>query len=160
VSAAGDILSALRTIGATIEPAGDGLRLRAGLQPVPANIVRRVREAKSELLVLLRDDLLAAEGAQTSRRRSLSKVSIFDTSEHLREGPSLTRLVPSAVGEPSVEQPCPARRGRVQLLDEAFLHFCCRCGRFAAFGYGVRLRTGQLGRWYCGEHQPHSRETA
>jgi hypothetical protein len=44
------------------------------------------------------------------------------------------------------------------MLDSgAFLHFCCRCGRFGAFGYGVRLRTGQPGRWFCGEHRPRLR---
>ena len=42
------------------------------------------------------------------------------------------RIVPVADGEPGLEQPCAARRGRVQKLDGAFLHFCCRCGRFAA----------------------------
>jgi hypothetical protein len=57
-------------------------------------------------------------------------------------------------GEPGLEQPCAARRGRVQELNGAFLHFCYRCGRFAAFGYDVQLRAGRLGRWYCGEHRP------
>ena len=71
--------------------------------------------------------------------------------------PSFARVVPLNDGEPALEQPCAARRGRVQELDDAFLHFCCRCGRFAAFGYGVRLRAGQLGRWYCGEHRPRGR---
>jgi hypothetical protein len=66
----------------------------------------------------------------------------------------LVRLVPHTVGEPGLEDPCAARRGRVQQLDRAFLHFCVECGRFAAFGYGVHLRTGQLGSWYCGEHRP------
>jgi hypothetical protein len=56
--------------------------------------------------------------------------------------------------EPALEQPCAARRGQVRKLNGAFVHFCCRCGRFGAFGYGVRLRAGQLGRWYCGEHRP------
>jgi hypothetical protein len=64
------------------------------------------------------------------------------------------RVVSGAYGEPSLEQPCAARRARVQELDRAFLHFCCRCGRFAAFGYGAHLRTEQLGRWYCGAHRP------
>jgi hypothetical protein len=64
------------------------------------------------------------------------------------------RVMPIADGEPGLEQPCAARRGRVQVLDGAFLHFCVECGRFAAFGCGVRLRAGQLGRWYCGEHRP------
>ncbi len=56
-------------------------------------------------------------------------------------------------------EPFAARRGRVQMLDNAFLHFCEVCGRFAAFGYGVRLRAGQLGRWYCGEHRPQGRQS-
>ena len=64
------------------------------------------------------------------------------------------RVVSPAVSEPGMEQPCATRRGRVQALDGALLHFCARCGRFAAFGYGVRLRAGQFGRWYRGEHRP------
>jgi hypothetical protein len=77
-----------------------------------------------------------------------------------REAPAdvlalFSRIVPFADGEPGLEQECDARRGRVQEVDGAFLHFCVQCGRFAAFGYGVRLRVGRLGRWYCGEHRPH-----
>lgn len=73
--------------------------------------------------------------------------------------PDFARVMPIAEGEPSLQQSCAARRGRVQELPDngAFLHFCCRCGRFGAFGYGVRLGTGQLGHWYCGEHRPKSR---
>ena len=63
-------------------------------------------------------------------------------------------VVPLTDAEPALDQPCTVRRGRVQELDRVFLHFCCQCGRFGAFGYGVRLRAGQLGRWYCGEHRP------
>jgi hypothetical protein len=66
------------------------------------------------------------------------------------------RLASRVAGDPGLEQPCAARRGRVQELERAFLHFCCRCGRFGAFGHGVRLREGQFGRWYCGEHRPRS----
>ena len=69
---------------------------------------------------------------------------------------SFTRVAPLADREPGLEQPFAGRRGRVQALDGIFLHFCCRCGRFAAFGFGVRLRAGHLGRWYCGEHRPRS----
>jgi hypothetical protein len=68
--------------------------------------------------------------------------------------PTFARVMPFADGEPTLEQPCAARRGRVQELDDAFLHFCYRCGRLAAFGYDVCLRAGRLGRWYCGEHRP------
>ena len=128
MSAAAHILHELEAIGAIIAPAGDRLLLRAGPKPVPASIIRRVREAKPELLALLHQ-----EDAATA---------------------AIARLVAHADGEPSLEQPCAARRGRVQELNGAFMHFCVRCGRFAAFGYGVRLRTGQLGHWYCGEHRP------
>jgi len=122
-----EVLHQLDAIGATIEPTGDRLRIRAGPKPVPASMIRLIRQAKAELLVAL---------AVT---------------------PSLARVVPLADGEPGMEEPCAARRGRVQQLDQAFLHFCVECGRFAAFGYGVSLRAGQLGRWYCGEHRPRGR---
>lgn len=128
MNSAADVLHALHAIGATIVPAGDRLLLRAGSKPVPANIIQRVREAKPDLLALLHREAAATPGFE--------------------------RLVPHDASEPGLEQPCAARRGRVQELEGAFLHFCCRCGRFAAFGYGVRLRAGQLGRWYCGEHRP------
>lgn len=38
-------------------------------------------------------------------------------------------------------------------IDEQghFLHYC-HCGKAAPFGFGIRLRTGDLGRWYCAEH--------
>jgi hypothetical protein len=72
--------------------------------------------------------------------------------------PGFARVAPSAEGEPGLQEPCAARRGRMLHLDRAFLHFCCRCGRFAPFGYGVRLRAGRLGQWYCGEHRPQERQ--
>jgi hypothetical protein len=124
LSAAGDVLHELEAIGATIEPAGDRLVLRAGPKPVPVSVIRRVRGAKAELLALL------------------------------TVTPGFARVVPLADGEPGMDEPCAARRGRVQMLGGAFLHFCVKCGRFAAFGYGVRLREGRHGRWYCGEHRP------
>jgi hypothetical protein len=34
-----------------------------------------------------------------------------------------------------------------------FLHYC-HCGKWGAYGVGVRLLTGQLGTWYCREHRP------
>jgi len=53
MSAAHEVFRHLEAIGATIEHAGDSLLLRAGPKPIPAAIIRRVREAKPELLVLL-----------------------------------------------------------------------------------------------------------
>ena len=42
--------------------------------------------------------------------------------------------------EPGLEEPCAARRGRVQEINGALLHFCVECGRFGAFGYDINLR--------------------
>ena len=52
------------------------------------------------------------------------------------------------------EQPCLTRRGRIEEQPDAFLHFCCECGRWGANGYGVDLRKGRLGQWYCAAHRP------
>jgi hypothetical protein len=53
MSAARDLLDELAVIGATIEPAGDHLILRAGATAIPAPLVRRVRWAKTDLLSIL-----------------------------------------------------------------------------------------------------------
>jgi hypothetical protein len=53
MSAAHDLLADLDQIGARLEPAGDRLILRAGPKAIPAALVRRVREAKTDLLATL-----------------------------------------------------------------------------------------------------------
>ena len=53
MSAARDLLADLDLIGARLEPAGDRLILRAGPTAIPAALVRRVREAKADLLATL-----------------------------------------------------------------------------------------------------------
>jgi hypothetical protein len=78
--------------------------------------------------------------------------------QQLARTPISESVTDSAEGEPGLEQPCAARRGRVQEKDGVFLHFCVECGRFGPYGYGVRLRAGQLGRWYCREHRPQAHE--
>jgi hypothetical protein len=133
VSTAREVLRRLDAIGATIVPSGDHLRLRAGREPIPVTMIRRVREVKLELLALLYQEATGTPGP--------------------------ARLLPLADGKPGVEEPCAERRGRVQVLDRVFLHFCEVCGRFGAFGYGVHLRAGHLGRWYCGEHRPQGRQS-
>jgi hypothetical protein len=40
-----------------------------------------------------------------------------------------------------------------------FIHRCCRCGEQAYFGYGVSLRRGRLGAWYCANHKPQQQTT-
>jgi hypothetical protein len=64
------------------------------------------------------------------------------------------RIASPAIGEPSLDEPCAERRGRVEKRDGQFLHFCVTCGAWGAFGYGVSLRAGRLGRWYCAAHRP------
>lgn len=48
-----DLLKDLTGIGATIEPAGDRLILRAGPTAIPATLVSRIRRAKRELMAAL-----------------------------------------------------------------------------------------------------------
>ena len=40
--------------------------------------------------------------------------------------------------------------------DDNFIHRCCECGEEALFGYGVSLRRGRLGTWYCTKHKPQT----
>jgi hypothetical protein len=56
--------------------------------------------------------------------------------------------------EAPLEQPCVSRRGRVHQISKSFLHFCVHCGAFAPFGFGVSLRTGDIGQWHCARHRP------
>jgi hypothetical protein len=36
---------------------------------------------------------------------------------------------------------------------EPFKHYC-HCGKWASFGYGVKLHAGVDGKWFCREHRP------
>ena len=53
MNAARELLDDLAVIGATIEPAGDRLILRAGPIAIPAVLVNRVRGAKADLIATL-----------------------------------------------------------------------------------------------------------
>jgi hypothetical protein len=55
--------------------------------------------------------------------------------------------------EPAYSEPFVARHGRVEARDGLFLQFCVECGAWGSFGFGVDLRAGQLGRWYCAAHR-------
>jgi hypothetical protein len=33
-------------------------------------------------------------------------------------------------------------------------YFCEECGAQASFGYGVSIKNGRRGRWFCGPHRP------
>lgn len=56
MTAAREVLDRLTEIGATVKPAGDRLVVRAGPQPVPGELVQRLREAKAEILAALAPD--------------------------------------------------------------------------------------------------------
>lgn len=119
-------------VGLRLEVAGDKLVIRGPKRAEP--VVKLLAEHKAEVIAAL---------ANSSRQ-----------AEAPAPAPWFDRVIQHAQVEPALEQPWAARRGRVQELDSAFLHFCENCGRFAAFGYRVHLRAGRLGRWYCGEHRP------
>jgi hypothetical protein len=60
-----ELLDELAVIGATVEPSGDRLILRAGPAAIPAALVNRVRDAKADLIVTL-----ARHGAPQEQERS------------------------------------------------------------------------------------------
>jgi hypothetical protein len=134
-----DALTLLRRAydaGLRVEADGDRLLIRG---PKSAElVVQLLAEHKAEVLAAL---------ANTAPDPDL-----------LAPPPWFDREIPVADGEPGLEQPCASRRGRVQELDRVFLHFCVECGAYGAFGYGVNLRAGRLGRWYCRAHRPHQRQ--
>jgi hypothetical protein len=148
MTAAHELLSDLAVIGANIEPAGDRIILRAGASAIPAGLVGRIREAKAELLVMLATrpaDRLQAEKGGTGPEAELVAPSAW-----------FQRVASPIIGEPSFDEPCVARCDQAGYRDGVFLHFCSECGAWGAFGYGVNLRAGRLGRWYCAAHRPHA----
>ena len=130
---AAEALQAAQNAGVEIGIDGDDLVLEASAPP-PAAVLDVLSRHKAEVLAVL---------AATARENKL-----------LAPTPLSERGEQPAEGEPGHEHPCAARRGRLQELNGVFLHFCVECGRFGPYGYGVRLRAGQLGRWYCREHRP------
>jgi hypothetical protein len=133
-------LKAARATGITLRIDGDDLVLRAATSP-PATVIDLLSRHKAEVLALL-----AATEYESNESKLLTPQVQFK---------EVTR---SAEDEPGFEQPCAARRGRVEQSGGALLHFCVECGRFGPYGYDVRLRAGQLGRWYCREHRPQERD--
>jgi hypothetical protein len=102
-------------------------------------------------------------GSWHAARRAQALVAV--SAEPMEQaGQSILQAVPqidalpstpeAAVPNTSLDEPNAARCGQVNEVDGRFEHFCMECGRFAHFGYGVRLRMGQLGRWYCALHRP------
>jgi hypothetical protein len=93
-----------------------------------------------------RADALAAVSVELKEIRSTPPAE-----EEIQAAPLVSETTSPAA---SLDEPNAARRGQVNEIDGRFEHFCMECGRCAPFGYGVRLRMGQLGRWYCALHRP------
>jgi len=67
MSAVRDLLDRLAEIGATVEPAGDRLILRAGATPVPAELVKRLRQSRGDLLEELAPARYSANSADQDK---------------------------------------------------------------------------------------------
>lgn len=127
------LLRRAQEVGLRVEPAGDKLIVRGPKDAEP--VVKLLAEHKAEVLAAL---------ANTAHDAELLSLS-----------PWFKRVIPPVQGEPGFEIPCASRRGRVEERpDGLLLHFCAECGAWGAFGYGVHLGAGRLGRWYCAEHRP------
>lgn len=97
---------------------------------------------------------LGALGASNHGIESLAAEP--QSAELLAPSAWFARVASPAEGEPNFDAPCGARRGRVEKREGLFLHFCIHCGAWGAYGYGVNLRAGRLGRWYCAVHRPRA----
>lgn len=126
------LLRRAREAGLCIKPAGDKLLVHGPKHAEP--VVRILARHKAEVLAALAD---------SAREAELS--------------PQFARCLSPDEGQPSLDMPCASRRGRVEARpDGLILHFCAECGAWGAFGYGVNLCAGRLGRWCCAAHRPQS----
>jgi hypothetical protein len=127
------LLRRAKKAGLRVEPAGDRLKVRGPKNAEP--VVKLLAEHKAEVLAAL--------------------AHATHDAELLKPAPWFKRVITPVEGEPSLQMPCASRRGRVQKLEGAVvLHYCVECGAWGSFGYGVNLRAGRLGRWYCAAHRP------
>jgi hypothetical protein len=131
-----DVLALLRRAseaGLRVEPAGNNLVVRGPRSAEP--VVKLLAENKVEVLAAL--------------------VPNIHEAELVAPAPWFNRVILQAESEPGLSMPCTSRRGRVAVLPSGlFSHFCTECGAWGAFGYGVNLRAGRMGRWYCAAHKP------
>ena len=131
------MLSALATAqAASVRIGVDGadLVLEAATQP-PARVI--------ELLSRHKDEIVAWLSAVDDEKEESKPIVQTCQADDVVQQPK---------DEPEIEAPCASRRGRVKETGGRLLHFCSVCGRFGSFGWGVRLRAGHIGRWYCYEH--------
>jgi len=88
MNAARQLLNDLAVIGATLEPAGDRLILRAGPTAIPAALVNRVREAKADLIAMLRGPKRVQHANESPDRNFPHQTSEARVVEWLNEYPA------------------------------------------------------------------------
>jgi hypothetical protein len=72
-------------------------------------------------------------------------------------GKWVERIAVPASSEPCFSEPWPPRRGRIESQGNTLLHFCWVCGAWGSYGFGVNLRGGRTGRWFCAAHRAQGR---
>jgi len=100
------------------------------------------REATQKAWDLNKDEWLRSYGEARSRNPDYWSVSCPVPTSVVRKEIGGVRIVTPSAVEAIDRYP-----------DGPFEHYC-RCGAWGAFGYGVHLRSGKLGAWYCREHRP------
>ncbi len=93
MNAAHDLLDDLAMIGATVEPAGDRLILRAGPIAIPAALVNRLRKAKPDLIATLAGNSAGEDPEHAARPQFRHRTLEARIVEWLNE-----HLAPSAPG--------------------------------------------------------------
>jgi hypothetical protein len=101
-----DLLNDLAVIGATLQPAGDRLILRAGPTAIPVALVNRVREAKADLIATLAGHEACEEDPSGESQRQFN-----------------CRTLEACVIEWLNQHPAPSQSGR-----------CAWCGRLESRG--------------------------
>ena len=141
MSAARELLDGLSAIGATIEPAGDRLILRAGTIAIPATLVSRIREAKADLLAAIDAGRTELWGDAEDERAAIAE---HDGGAPRAWAEALARLDPA---QPPRDLP-PKRW--VRFLDD--------CGRFLDGGWAAHataLGWGPLDLFGCNRARPY-----
>src|ERR1700730_16156735 len=64
-------------------------------------------------------------------------------------GKWVERIALPASSEPGFSESWPPRRGRIESQGTTLLHFCCVCGAWGSYGFGVNLRNGRMGGWFA-----------
>jgi hypothetical protein len=103
MNAARELLDDLAVIGATIEPADDRLILRAGPTAIPATLVSRIREAKTDILAALAPHADRVDPWGDERREPDGKPTRYDVKD---------RSFESFVVEWLNQHPAPSTPGR------------------------------------------------